>query len=429
MMCKRFVFVVSFIGLLVPTYAQFVNSKLTTLGASVKRPTRIAIAIQSKMPSNAIITVSPDVVFRTEDGGLNWSNKQIESPLGSGMENAAISDLKGHLFFFHTADAPPGGNGLDHLVVQRSTDGGRTWSAGTAIGEKENKDERGVGVAVHPRRPILYATWSEFDQYLLNDDNCHSNILYSMSTNGGGKWTKPVQITQTPGDCRGDDNTAEGAMPAIAADGRIFVTWSNQGVVFFDRSYDGGDMWLSNDIGIAKQMAGWSLNIPGHGATSGKPMIGIDNGQGRSHGSLYVTYADQAESNDDTDIWFLRSTNRGDTWTRPVKINADESRTHQYMPVMTVDEVTGNIFVVYYDRRNYSDLQTDVYLGYSLDAGNTFREIKISESPFIPDTSVQLGMPAIAAYDGLIMPVWSRVDQGAVTIMTTVIKQEQLRKK
>ena len=61
--------------------------------------------------------------------------------------------------------------------------------------------------------------------------------------------------------------------------------------------------WLSNDIGIAKQMAGWSLNIPGHGATSGRPMIGIDNGQGRSHGSLYVTYADQAEQWD-TDIWF-----------------------------------------------------------------------------------------------------------------------------
>jgi hypothetical protein len=429
MKCMRFVLVILGVGLIWPVRAQFVNQKLTIPQATDKKPVRVSIAIQSKMPANAIIAVSPNHVFRTEDGGLNWIDQQVESPLGTGLENAAISDLKGHLFFFHTANAPPKGNGLDHIVVQKSTDGGKTWSAGAVLGENEAKDERAVGVAVHPRRPIVYATWSEFDQYLLNDQNCHSNILYSMSTNGGGKWTKPVQITQTPGDCRGEDNTAEGAMPAIAADGRIFVTWANQGVIFFDRSYDGGEMWLSNDIGIAKQMAGWSLNIPGHGATSGKPMIGIDNGQGRSHGSLYVTYADQAETNEDTDIWFLRSTNRGDTWTRPVRINGDESRKHQYMPAMAVDEVTGNIFVVYYDRRNYDDLQTDVYLGYSLDAGNTFREVKISETPFVPDPSIPLGMPAISAFDGLIMPVWSRVDQGAVTIMTTVIKQEQLRKK
>lgn len=425
----RFVWVILWMGLFLPARAQFVNQKLTAPVAADKKPVRVSIAIQSKMPANAIIAVSPDHLFRTTDGGLHWEDQQVESPLGTGLENAAISDLKGHLFFFHTADAPPKGNGLDHIVVQKSTDGGKTWSAGAALGENEAKDERAVGVAVHPRRPIVYATWSEFDQYLLNDDNCHSNILFSMSTNGGSKWTKPVQITQTPGDCRGEDNTAEGAMPAIAADGRIFVTWANQGVIFFDRSYDGGEMWLSNDIGIAKQMAGWSLNIPGHGPTSGKPMIGIDNGQGRSHGSLYVAYADQAESNEDTDIWFLRSTNRGDTWTRPVRINGDESRTHQYMPTMAVDEVTGNIFVVYYDRRNYMDLQTDVYLGYSLDAGNTFREVKISETPFIPDPLIPMGMPAIAAFDGLIIPVWSRVDQGAVTIMTTVIKQEQLRKK
>jgi hypothetical protein len=428
-MRMRFLLIAGLIALGPSVEAQFVNQQLTKAGASDKKPARVSIAIQSKTPTHAIIALSPDHIFRTEDGGTHWLDQQVPSPAGTGMENAAISDMKGHLFYFHTADAPPKGNGLDHLVVQKSTDGGKSWSAGAVFGENEEKDERAAGVAVHPRRPIVYATWSEFDQYLLNDDNCHSNILFSMSTNGGGKWTRPVQITQTPGDCRGDDNTAEGAMPAIAADGRIFVTWANQGVIFFDRSYDGGEMWLSNDIGIAKQLAGWSLQVPGHGATAGKPMIGIDNGQGRSHGSLYVTYADQTESNEDTDIWFLRSTNRGDTWTRPAKINSDESRTHQYMPAMAVDEVTGNIFVVYYDRRNYTDLQTDVYLGYSLDAGNTFREVKISEAPFIPDPAIPLGMPAIAAFDGLIIPVWSRVDQGVVTLTTTVIKQEQLRKK
>ena len=88
-------------GLILPSRAQFVNQKLTILQLTDKKPVRVSIAIQSKMPANAIIAVPPNHVFRTEDGGPHWMDQQVESPPGNRHGESLLSDLKGHLFFFH----------------------------------------------------------------------------------------------------------------------------------------------------------------------------------------------------------------------------------------------------------------------------------------------------------------------------------------
>jgi hypothetical protein len=85
---------------------------------------------------------------------------------------------------------------------------------------------------------------------------------------------------------------------------------------------------------------------------------------------------------------------------------------------------------VYYDRRAYDDLQTDVYLAYSMDGGGTFKETKISESPFIPtDTKFFGDYTNIAAHKGVIAPIWTRMDDGRTSVYTAVIKEEELVKK
>jgi hypothetical protein len=299
-----------------------------------------------------------------------------------------------------------------------------------SIGNNPPKDQRSAWPSVHPKKPILYLAWTQFDTFGLSDANCHSNLQYSISTNAGSKWSKPVQVNQTPGDCTGGDNAIEGGMVAVGLDGRIYLTWANQGIIFFDRSYDGGEMWLSNDIAIAKQYSGWSMKVPGYKSVSGRPVLVMDNSTSRAHGSLYVTYADQVNGEEDTDIWLLRSTNKGDVWTKPVRINADKPGTHQYMPWMTVDQVTGNIYVVYYSRGAYTDNQTDVYMAYSWDGGNTFKEVKLSETPFVPtETATSNQQINIAAYDGVIVPVWTRMDNGKSSVWTTIIKDEVLLRK
>ncbi len=415
-------------------FGQFKNIKLAEQVEGVYPPVEPSITINRKNPKNIVAGVVLDRAFYTMDGGVTWSESKLESPYGVFGDPALVSDVKGHIYYFHLADPSKQGRSsdewLDRIVCQKSTDGGKTWNTGASIGNNPPKDQDKPWPTVHPRKQYVYTTWTQFDKYGLDDPNCHSNILFSMSTNEGKKWSKPLQINQNPGDCIDDDNTTEGAVPAVDNLGRVFVTWSSHGNIYFDRSFDGGTTWLNNDLLIAKQEGGWSMDIPGLDRSNGMPVLVVDNSKGRLRNSLYLVWADQRNGKDDTDIWFMRSTNSGDMWTQPLRINLDEKGKQQFLPWMAVDEGTGYIYILYYDRRAYDDLQTDVYLAYSTDGGNTFKEKKISESPFTPtDTKFFGDYMNISAHHGIIATIWTRMDDGKTSVYTSVFKDEDLLKK
>ena len=414
-------------------FAQFKNIKLAEQVEGVYPPVEPSIAINKKNPKNIVAGVVLDRAIYTMDGGVTWSESKLESPYGVFGDPALVSDSKGNIYYFHLADPSKqsGSNAdkLDRIVCQKSTDGGKTWSEGASIGNNPPKDQDKEWATVHPKKDFVYTTWTQFDQYGLDDPNCHSNIMFSMSTSEGKKWSKPLQINQNPGDCIDDDNTAEGAVPAVDNLGKVFVTWASHGNIYFDRSFDGGTTWLGNDLLIAKQEGGWSMDIPGLSRSNGMPVLMIDNSKGRLRNSLYLVWADQRNGTNDTDIWFMRSTNGGDMWTQPMRINQDGPGKHQFLPWMSVDEGTGYIYIIYYDRRAYDDLQTDVYIAYSTDGGSTFKEKKISESPFVPTDAKFFGdYTNIAAHHGVIAPIWTRMDDGKTSVYTAVIKDSDLFK-
>ncbi|MFT6719038.1 MAG: hypothetical protein ACJAY8_001437, partial [Sphingobacteriales bacterium] len=79
-------------------------------------------------------------------------------------------------------------------------------------------------------------------------------------------------------------------------------------------------------------------------------------------------------------------------------------------------------YLVYYDRRNYADLNTDVVLAWSRDGGITFEEKVISESPFSPTDEVFFGdYNNISAHNGLIRPIWTRLEKDTLSILTAII--------
>ncbi len=413
--------------------AQFKNIQIAVHKPGMRyAPVEPSIVINKKNPDNIVAGVVLDRAIHTHDGGLSWQETVLQSPFGVYGDPALVSDAKGNMYFFHLAD--PSGQGrsndawLDRIVVQKSTDGGKSWDEGKSIGLNPPKDQDKPWPAVHPKKSQVAVTWTQFDKYGSTDPACHSNILFSQSS--GKKWSKPVQINQNPGDCVDDDNTAEGAVPAIAMDGKMYVAWSNGGYIYFDRSFNGGETWLTNDLVVAEHKGGWSMNIPGLDRCNGMPVLMVDNSPSRMQGTLFLVWADQRHGADDTDIWFSRSTNYGDLWTQPVRINKDGPGRHQFLPWMAVDQTTGYLYIVYYDRRAYEDNQTDVYLAYSTDGGSTFSEVKISESPFVPTPDKFFGdYNNISAHKGVIAPIWTRMDNRESSVWTAVIKQDQLVKK
>lgn len=422
-----------FIALTLPhfSFSQFKNIKLAEEVAGMYPPVEPSIVINKKNPKNIVAGIVLDRAVFTNDGGETWKETRLKSPYGVYGDPALASDSKGHLYYFHLADSSGNGRSdeawLDRIVCQESKDGGATWSEGASIGQHPTKDQDKAWPAIHPNRKFMVVTWTQFDKYGSKDPGCQSNILFSKS-GSGDKWTKPVQLNQVPGDCLDDDNTAEGAVPAIGADGKIYVAWANKGNIYFDRSYDEGDRWLRDDLIIGKQQAGWTLDIPGLDRSNGLPVLAIDNSNSRFRGSLYLVYADQ-KTKDDTDIWLIRSTDRGDYWTKPVRLNQDETTRHQFLPWVAVDDTNGYVYVVYYDRRDHDDLSTDVYLAYSMDGGNNFKEVKISETPFSPTKEKFFGdYTNISAHAGIVTPIWTRMDEGRTSVWTTIIKAEDLLK-
>jgi photosystem II stability/assembly factor-like uncharacterized protein len=412
--------------------AQFKNIKLDQ-GDPNNRAAEPSIAVNITNPLNIVAASAQNNVYQTTDGGVTWKKSALSSSLGVLGNPHVLSDFKGNFFYFHLSD-PTGKNGdseevLDRIVVQESNDGGSNWNEGVSIGLNPPKDQNKER-AIADRKGNMYVTWTQFDNYESNEKGCQSNILLSTSSNGK-KWSKPVTISQNAGDCKNDDNTTEGAMATASADGsRVFIAWAHQNKILFDRSFDSGKTWLMNDIEIADQPGGWAMNIPGIKKCNGLPVLVSDNTKkGKMSGALYLVWADQHNGENDTDIWFIRSMNFGDNWTQPLRINNDGKGKHQFLPWMTVDPSNGHIYILYYDRRAHDDLQTDVYLAYSTDSGASFKNVKISETPFTPNAEISFGdYINISASQGIITPIWTRVDNGQTSVWTAIIKQEELEK-
>jgi len=74
-------------------------------------------------------------------------------------------------------------------------------------------------------------------------------------------------------------------------------------------------------------------------------------------------------------LLFSKITNGGQTWSSVVRVNDYNSTRQQFFTSTAIDQVTGYLWFLFYDRRNYNDNRTDVYMAGSKDGGATFKKI------------------------------------------------------
>ncbi|MBX2945759.1 MAG: exo-alpha-sialidase [Cyclobacteriaceae bacterium] len=411
-----------------PGYGQFKNILLDSMADKQGRyPVEPTIAINYKTPDNIVVAAFPDHVYASNDGGLSWTKSKSRAAFGVWDNPVLVSDFSGSMYYIHHANPEgknkPGSERLDRIVIKKSKDGGTTWDDGNSLGFNPPKDQYNPG-AITDRKGNVFVAWTQMDKYGNTDEGCKAQVLFSKSS-GGSKWSKPVVISKAGG-CNDNDITPRGAVPAISGEGRLFVAWTYDGVIYIDRSFDGGNTWLSSDIAVTEQAGGSSFSVPGIQKVMGLPTLVCDNSKSLFNGALYMVWSEESMA-EDTDIYFMRSLNFGDNWTQPLRINDDDPGSYQFMPAMAVDHVSGFIYIVYYDRRDHEDNQTDVYLAYSIDNGASFKNVKISDKPFLPSADVPFGKKiSIAANNGIIIPVWTRMDNGKTSIWASIIRHEDL---
>ena len=406
--------------------SDYVNIMIDAVAGS-HGPCEPTIAISPADPKLIVAGSVLNRVYASVDGGRKWEKSTLKSSYGVYGDPCIVGDSSGNFYYFHLAD--PTGEGrqgsqwLDRMVCQKSVDKGKTWSNGSFTGLNGHKQQDKEWAAIDPASQNIYLTWTEFDKYGSTDPLDSSVILFSKSDDLGDTWTRPVRLNQYAGNCLDDDGTTEGAVPAVGPDGQIYVAWSLNEKIYFDKSLDMGRTWQKQDVVVSNQPGGWDIDIPALGRANGMPVTECDLSGGPFRGNIYVNWADQRNGTDNTDIWITTSSDQGQTWSRPMKVNDDDTRSHQFFTWMSVDPVTGYIFIVFYDRRNFQDVQTDVYLAWSKDGGETFTNERISESPFSPSDKVFFGdYNHISAYNGSVRPIWTRGDSLELSVWTALIE-------
>jgi len=410
--------------------ANYKNIKINEGSAFTTGPCEPAIAINPKNPDNIVAGSVLDNYHYTFDGGLTWQTKQLSSTLGVFGDPCIITDIDGDFYYLHLAN--PEGSAyaskkfLNQIVIQNSNDGGKTWNTSSGIGKNEPKQQDKEWAISDPNTGEIYVTWTEFDKYGSSSSKHKSRIRFASSSDKGKTFSKAISISELEGDAVDDDKTTEGAVPAVDLDGNIYVSWAFNNHIYFDKSSDKGKTWLSKDKLIANQIEGWTHDIPGVGRSNGMPVTVVDVSTSEFKGTIYVNFTDQRNGTDNTDVFLIKSADQGETWSSPLKVNQDMTKTHQFFTWMSVDPITGYLYIVYYDRSRYTNLKTDVILAISKDGGANFTNEIISEKPFTPISAIFFGdYNNIAAYDGIIRPIWTRYENGKLSVWTAIIDKKE----
>lgn len=389
------------------------------------KPCEPSIIINPKNTDHMVAGAIINRYYYSTDGGENWSIGFLESPWGVWGDPSVVVDTAGAYYYFHLANPPVGvGSWIDRIISQKLDQPGGSWEQKTFMGLNGTKAQDKEWPVIDRSNNNIYVTWTQFDDYASYSPDDYSNIHFSKSTDAGQTWSEAMQINEVSGNCVDSDNTVEGAVPAVGPNGEIYVAWVGPAGLVFDRSLDEGETWLEEDIFITDVPGGWDYDIPGISRCNGLPITKCDLSGGEHHGTIYVNWSDQRNGVDDTDVWLVKSTNGGDTWTEPIRVNDDPPGSQQFFTWMDVDQATGYLWFVWYDRRNYDDNNTDVYMAVSRDGGETFHNFKVSESPFYPETGFNIffgDYNNVSAFNNVIRPIWTRQDAGELSVWTALV--------
>jgi hypothetical protein len=324
--------------------------------------------------------------------GLDWTSKSVGFNGLQIGDPVLTYDSIGNLYYAQLYQQ----GSLYGIYVAKSTDKGLTFSAPVSVWSStvglSDKEWLVADQTSGPYSNNLYLGWRQFGS---------TGMRVVRSTNGGVTWSSPISLT-------GD----QGAYVSIGANGSI-----QGGSVYFGcisgsslrvyRSTDGG---LSFNAGTnaVTGISGPGVTCAGRYTmkncirTDYMPRMAADNSYTSSRGNVYVVYAANPPGPDLADIFLARSTDYGVTWSTPIRVNDDATTTDQWMPAISVDKVSGKIYVFWFDSRNdpSGNLLTEMWGTHSTNGGVSFvPNYKISNAQMNPN-SMAVGQPGGENYIG-----------------------------
>ena len=214
-------------------YAQFPN----ILISNVSSPNEPSIFINPKNTNQIVAGANLNSIYQSNDAGYTWVRKPMVSSFGVWGDPCIVADTLGKFYYFHLSNTSGTNGWIDRMVCQRLDSFNGNWTAGVGFGLNGTKDQDKEWITVNHLNNEMYATWTQFDAYNSSSATDSSIILFSKSSNNGNSWSTPIRINQFSGNCLDDDNTTEGAVPAVGPSGQIYVAWANHQKIYFNKSF------------------------------------------------------------------------------------------------------------------------------------------------------------------------------------------------
>jgi len=332
------------------------------LGDAANEP---SLAIDPTNPDNLVIgwrqfdTVTSDFrqagVAYSHDGGETW---HVNGPLQPGQfrsDPVLAADSLGDFYYYSISSVTSG-------AFFVSTDKGVTWT-GPIASPAGDKNWQTIDNSGGPGDGHIYALWNS--QFTC----CAAGTDFTRSTDGTISFDGPYALPQHPK--WGTDD--------VGPDGELYIVGStlNQGGHLILRSDNADDAVATPTFPLAR-----SIDLGGQTAINGTPnpggllgqvWVAVDRSSGPSRGNVYVLGSVDPPGSDPLDVHLIRSTDGGQSWSTPLRVNDDATSNgaYQWFGTMSVAP-DGRIDVVWNDTRNGGATFSELYYAYSTDAGLSF---------------------------------------------------------
>jgi hypothetical protein len=314
------------------------------------------------------------------------------------------------------------------IQVNKSTDGGVTWSPGVVVQEDDNSDKDWLAVGPDPvnkNQDNVYVTWTSFQP-------AACELRFGRSTDGGATWSaRTIYVPTGNPNPAFPQNCLTFTNPVVdQITGTLYIPFLH----FSNADQDFIQMLISDDAGDTFRFA--TFSIPGapdatvmpvtqpgeltacgganirltvHGTANAgpgkfgfpryvsasrmtlQPAIAVRNGQ------VYLAWNNSTSlvfgAGTGSNILYIGSADGGKTWTAPQVVNPSVTGDVQHvLPSLAIDQDPNDVHITYYTQHSNGSIDLD--MANSHDGGNTFpsnRTVRVTSTSFdLPPTNIPL---------------------------------------
>jgi len=309
------------------------------------------------------------------DAGVHWTFPGVLQNNVFRSDPVTKSDEAGNFFYLSLQSTQSESFFCDD--VWRSTNGGQTFTEQSPdeAGHGGDKEWFTIDTTSGTGHGFLYQFWTGFFACDFGE--------FDRSTDSGMTWQTPINIPNSP-DTGAMDVDSNGNLFLAGGGAPFYCVRSsnaqNPGVTpTFDRVTNvnlGGDLIQGgiNGIGLC-----------------GQTFVAIDRSGGATNNNIYVLASVLPSGRGTTDVMFTRSTDNGQTFSAPIRINDDPNPQNDWHWLGTLAVApNGRIDVVWYDTRNGGNhINSQLFYSWSTDGGLTWAPNIAASNVFNP----QAGFP------------------------------------